>query len=346
MIKSIGLHNFQSHKDTRLEFHKGVNVVVGNSATGKTAILRALKWVMFNKPKGDSFRSHWGGDMAVDLAVDNGIVARTKSKTTNGYSLNGESYKAFGQGVPDEITTALNMDSVNVQYQFDTHFLLSNSPGEVAQYLNRIVGLDAIDRGMSNIASKSRKIEQELSYAKKMLEEDEERLTGFDYLAEAEKDIDQLEKLQEEQQNLLNKKTKLFLLIGEVEIVENNLVDIPDLEKAFDNVERIARLEEKWKMATDKQDDLIQLLNNITVTRKLFEGISDLIPASDKIDGLLVIENGLEKAEKEYTDLDELLAVIVEENDNLENICKKLAEVSANYQKLKPKECPLCGALT
>ena len=63
MIHSIKIQNIQSHKDTQLEFNPGINAIVGSSNNGKSAILRALYWVVYNRPLGtDNLLSHWAFD--------------------------------------------------------------------------------------------------------------------------------------------------------------------------------------------------------------------------------------------------------------------------------------------
>ena len=54
-IKKVNLVNFQSHKDTTIEFDKGLNIIVGASDSGKTSILRGIKWALYNDPSGDYF---------------------------------------------------------------------------------------------------------------------------------------------------------------------------------------------------------------------------------------------------------------------------------------------------
>ena len=49
-VRRITLENFQSHKHTEMEFGPELNVIVGPSDSGKSAIIRALKWVMYNEP--------------------------------------------------------------------------------------------------------------------------------------------------------------------------------------------------------------------------------------------------------------------------------------------------------
>ncbi|MFR9297315.1 MAG: AAA family ATPase, partial [Aedoeadaptatus pacaensis] len=43
-IEKIILVNFQSHVYSELSLSRGVNVIVGPSDSGKTAIMRALRW--------------------------------------------------------------------------------------------------------------------------------------------------------------------------------------------------------------------------------------------------------------------------------------------------------------
>src|SRR5690554_5109154 len=106
MITSLEIQNFQSHKETLLEFEPGVNVIIGPSDSGKTAILRALYWLVWNRPLGDAFRSSWGGDTKVVLETKDGMVKRFKGKEDH-YKLFYDppfdpiEFKAFGTQVPD-----------------------------------------------------------------------------------------------------------------------------------------------------------------------------------------------------------------------------------------------------
>ena len=64
MIRKLNIQNIQSHKNTELEFSPGINAIVGSSNNGKSAILRALYWVRYNRPLGiDNLLSHWACDI-------------------------------------------------------------------------------------------------------------------------------------------------------------------------------------------------------------------------------------------------------------------------------------------
>ena len=54
-IKRVTLENFQSHKHSVIDFDEQLNVIVGPSDSGKSAIIRGIKWVLYNEPTGDYF---------------------------------------------------------------------------------------------------------------------------------------------------------------------------------------------------------------------------------------------------------------------------------------------------
>ena len=97
MITKIEIKNFQSHKNTVLEFDKGVNVICGESDNGKSAVIRAIRWVVENYPQGtDKINSNWNEDfkepLSVKLYTEKGYVERIRDKKRNGYNIckNGE----------------------------------------------------------------------------------------------------------------------------------------------------------------------------------------------------------------------------------------------------------------
>ena len=168
MIKQITLQNFQSHKNTHIVFSDKVNCFTGATDSGKSAIIRAIKWVLTNRPSGNSFVNHdafaEGKQIApcrVVLETDKHIVERYRSATKNSYTVDGVELKAIGTDVPIEVVQALNMNDINVQFQMDKPFLLTESAGEVARILNRIVKLDDIDTTLKQLNTYGKRLTTE-----------------------------------------------------------------------------------------------------------------------------------------------------------------------------------------
>lgn len=87
-ITKIKVVNFQSHRNTEIELDKNFNVIVGESRQGKSAILRALRWVFENKPSGKSFIKTGEKETLVELTFSNGmIIQRFIKGRENGYKV-------------------------------------------------------------------------------------------------------------------------------------------------------------------------------------------------------------------------------------------------------------------
>ena len=223
MLTSLHITNFQSHKESHLEFDPGVNVIIGESDSGKTAILRALRWVLTNRPGGYSFRSSWGGDTSIGIWTENALVVREKTGTNNIYRLNDTEFKAFGTEVPEEIQNALNMNEINVQNQLDLPFLLRDSPGQVAAHFNKIAHLDAIDKSMQLIEKWTRALNQQLKDHEIDLLTSQDQLTTYSYLPEMEKAIEAAEWVEKQQIETSRKLVKLSALIFSIQQTESKI---------------------------------------------------------------------------------------------------------------------------
>lgn len=199
MIEKLWLQNFQSHKNSELELSPGVNVIVGESGSGKTAILRSLYWLIFGKPSGTSIvRHHIKTNCQVSAWLDNEEpIARIRGKTENCYLFGDEEYRGFGQNVPEPVAKAFNMSDINFTRQLDAPFLLSKSPGEVAQYLNKLVNLDVIENSLSRIGSLSRQWSRDKETLIRTIQNLEEKLEETDWVEEAEQKVQAIEKEQQ-----------------------------------------------------------------------------------------------------------------------------------------------------
>ena len=225
MIKTLSISNFQSHRKSELVFVPGVNVIVGSSDSGKTAVLRALNWIVNNRSSGEGFRSHWGGITEVVADFGGTIINRSRTDSKNLYQMDDQIYEAFGRGVPEEVTDVINMTDLNAQRQLDAPFLLSKSSGEVAQILNESVNLSDIDRSLSTISGKVRGLNKDITDLKESLEEKEKELESLDYVEDLEKRIASVETLLVSQEKYEYKVQRISNLTANCLLPEYNRID-------------------------------------------------------------------------------------------------------------------------
>lgn len=151
MIESVTIWNFQAHRKRRIIFDPRVTSLVGPSDAGKSAILRALRWVFLNKPSGDAFKRFGSAKVKVIVKIDGHTITRVRGKA-NTYYLDGRKLKAFGNSVPEPIAKILNVTEENFQRQIDAPFWFLKSAGEVSRELNKIVDLQIIDHSLASVA--------------------------------------------------------------------------------------------------------------------------------------------------------------------------------------------------
>lgn len=202
MINSIHLKNFQCHVDRTIEFDPGINIIVGESRKGKSAIFRALLFALLNESKKTNI-VNWNAKFAeVTVGINSSTIVRTKGATRNEYKIDDMLLKAFGVDVPDEIKKITKIDEINVERQHDPYFLISETAGNLGKYFNELVGLDCIDEAFvkstaiqsdttSKLKAKKEQLD-ELAQKKDELSYLEDCSVAFDSLVSAKKEIDNI----------------------------------------------------------------------------------------------------------------------------------------------------------
>lgn len=338
MIKSLQLNNFQSHKDALLEFHPGVNVIVGSSRSGKTATLRALNWVKNNKPAGKAFNSYWNRDKKKDyvdfssatMVVDDKVVCRKRNSTFNGYTIDEEEFSAVNQDVPEDVLNLLNLSEVNIQKQFDTPYLLGESSAEVARLLNKTIKLDKIDEVLSKAESRRRTFNKDLKHKDEELKDLEiaiENLTWVDEIEIALQNAEAVEK------RIENKKEKHILLEHLLFSIKETEEDLTGLSTDFNYIlEQLSSAEKLDDFIFHKKNTFVtldELIDKIVECEAQIEacpeGLNDtlkIMSAAEKFD------NKIEKKIDEEFKLAQLYNSAVDLNKIIKNMPDNISEVS------------------
>lgn len=159
MIHSITITDFQAHHRLQVDLSPSVTTIVGASDVGKSATVRALRWLATNKPGGDAFIRDGATDAMVEVHVDSHTLLRSKGKGGNRYYLGGQELVSFGANVPEPVAKVLNVADINFQGQHDSPFWFSETGGAVSQRLNELINLSSIDNALSYLGSELRAAE-------------------------------------------------------------------------------------------------------------------------------------------------------------------------------------------
>ncbi|WP_034429196.1 AAA family ATPase, partial [Caldisalinibacter kiritimatiensis] len=208
-IKKVVIENFQSHKFTEIELDKCLNVIVGPSDQGKSSIIRAIKWVLYNEPTGTFFMREGESKCCVSLYFsDNTGLKRIRTKSKNQYiyvDRNGKEsvYEGFGKNVPIDIIESTNIrklyldsnkaNTINIADQLEGPFLLSEKASIRANAIGRLVGVHIVDKAVSDTLKDIRGLNTQKKRVEDKLSELNKQLEKYKYLDELKYKIDKLD---------------------------------------------------------------------------------------------------------------------------------------------------------
>ena len=347
-ITSVSIQNYQAHKNTTLNFPPGVSAIIGQSDSGKTSILRAMRWVIENRPGGDAFRSSWGGKTSVKITTGQNVIERVKDKTTvNTYSLStGKeelTFAAMGTHVPEEVKNALNINSINAQYQLDRPFLLDSSPGEVAAHFNRIAHLDIIDVGLRNVKSWISGLTKTISIEETRLMELEEEQSQYDYLPAMEKEIVVLEALHSHLHKMSEDFIdfeKLRLSIIKTDSKIGQYTDLLALELAVHSALKQMEIISDKK---EKVENFVKLTWKIQKTEKRITAGNSILNLEKHLIKTLVLIQKEKAIQNEKRLLTGVVSGIKTTILTLKTKIARRDELQTQFDENFPDTCPLCG---
>jgi len=270
MIRTVEISNFQSHKSTVIDFHEGVNIIKGRSHSGKSSIIRALKWAILNRPVGFHFKSHFSNKkdettVAIEFDDDQFII-RTKGTGINEYYGSGIKGKleAIRSDIPDEISNITQMGEINILEQGDPYFMLQETPGKVAKMLNNIVGLDIIDETTTKINQIVNTAIRDSKYKEQELAKTQNELDDLVYLDEVVPLIEEISRLITKHESLVQVTSSLGNKIKELEDVNQTIKEIDEWLTIEDSFLEIKGYLEAFSSFQNRQLALKNMISDIT----------------------------------------------------------------------------------
>tara|TARA_Y100000034_G_C6902529_1_gene417738 strand:+ start:1194 stop:2255 length:1062 start_codon:yes stop_codon:yes gene_type:complete len=348
MISSLSIQNFQRHSNKQLEFKPGLNVITGDNEAGKTAVLRIIRWIIENKPRGETvIKDFWSVDDNTEtkgkLVFDGHTIERERntSETKNDWIINGKRFYKPGK-VPEELRTLIpsteiqaSDSSINVCFAPNkTNFLIDSGPTERAKYFDSLSGVLRVSEEIKTIQNEIK--EKELAIA-----QFKEKSAGI-----------------KEQAKALNKWIEIEQVVKEIKLpissCEKQIVDLNDLKKLIgryqSNKEKITKIQiAKPSLSAEKAKDIsakIIKLKRISALIKKMVGnkskLEQLESLKAKLINLVPLKEKIDKIKKLN-----VVGKLSEINNRLINIKINIGNLVATNKQtvgaLKDfKTCPVC----
>ncbi|GAB6932166.1 AAA family ATPase [Calditerricola satsumensis] len=277
-IRRVVIENFQSHERSELEFSPGLNVIVGPSDSGKSAIVRALRWALFNQPRGSDFVRAGADSCRVTVCFDDGtVIVRERTAARNRYRVRTpdgreQVFEGFGTGVPDAVLEAhglrpLVLDEdletlVHLAMQLDPPFLLGERAAVRAKVLGLLSGAHIIDAAIRDTQRDVQALGQAIRHHEQEIERLRAELKPYDVLpayraaltrseaagAQAEARLERLARLQAAREAWRAVEAEQ----AQWQAVLARLSALPAAERALDRLEALALRLREWRRLAQK----------------------------------------------------------------------------------------------
>jgi exonuclease SbcC len=291
-FKKLVIENFQSHQYTEIEFSEGLNVFVGPSDSGKSAILRALRWVLFNVPRGTEFIRTGAKECRVSLTFEDGTeVVRIRSASVNRYVLRTpegkeQVFEGFGNTVPQEIADVhqikpIKLDQKEMLVHFGTQlespFLLFESNQNKAKTIGRISGAHLIDNALKKTSGDRHALSGEIKQLEQEQQRIKEKLKPYENLEELEQAYNMAEaafRSAKEKKDLADRLSKHLEALSMIRVTKRKteemiaaLSQLPQGEEIIQRLERkmalgrqFVRLNEKWRRVQKDKEESVKII--------------------------------------------------------------------------------------
>jgi len=342
-ISKLTLKDFQCHERLTIRFSPTVTTLIGPNDAGKSAIIRALRFIAANQPSGLGFvrrsNSKLSRNLKANLTVDGHTVKRIRGERTNTYRLDGRRFAAFGRGkVPDEVDKLLNISEVNFQRQMETPFWFSDSAGQVSKKLNQIINLDAIDNSLEFIGKKVRTAKSEIAVSRERLKSIKIEIARAKWIRKCEMDLAELEAAKERHSDIVLNRSRLAILVQTARKSRQREIESVRIAGEIGRVVRLGERAEKRQESARTLTDLIEKAKKYKrlVKKTTTEFLADF-------DSLLEVNGEMFKYAEDRRALDYLVAELKEAETCAIEKKRSLRTSEKSLLKYAKKRCPVCG---
>lgn len=352
-IYKLILNNFQQWKTGLIEFKPGLNILIGNTESGKSTLFRAIGSILTGKMPEDYIRKGTKGCEVEIQFSDGSIFKRSRNKKDNIANANGIIFERVGKEIPFEYFNKLGKTSIEFgnkelslcsYSQFEPHFFITLSDYDKSKLIGTICGIDIVDKLVDAINKDIRSNNANIKFLENKIKEQTE----------------QHEIIENQFKVLDNKHTKLYLCINALKddykrlenlsISSHNLILFNDSIKSakeelnrlkakfnqFDT-EKVAKLNKflGLNLKLNKINTELSSINSNLKKLKLSENID--ISKANLLDDLVFLKQKLFEINNKTTEINENL---MKTDKHIEFLEIEKRTLLADYDK-----CPLCGGI-
>lgn len=306
-ITGVHLKNFECHKDKKVDFVNGLNVILGETNSGKTAILRGIYWVLYDKPGGTGNIRTGARFCSVEVSFSNGYkVTRRRTNSSAGtYTIESpdgskEEYKGFNNNIPVEVLNVMQMPEVfisgnkyrfNIASQLEGPFLISNTPSERIALIGSLVNAERLDKAISIYKNKRNIVKRDIGNVEEQIEKIDNEIKVLGDIGALKRNVEVISKAKEivdlqmkQHSNYETLKTNYVNTVSSIVICNDKYLSINTIDKesideiniAIEENNKMIVLYEEYKETQHKLKELNEKINRITYNKDIDAMLSNI----------------------------------------------------------------------
>lgn len=345
MITELMVINFQIHQKKTLFLKKGVNVIIGDTDAGKSAIIRALYMLIMNQPRSGEriFQNKYDSKtLTIQIKDDrHNIIKRVGKK----YYLNGSLMKAIGTDIPAPVVELLPFKDINWQKQLDPHFLVLQTGGGAAKILNASSGMEDQETIMKMLKSDISDHKSNIKHFIANNKECHETIVRLKPVVRLMMQAKSVKSLQRQSDQLNNEIVDLNKLIKDIETYQIDpeiYVIISDISSAINQVE-------SKTIESNQLDSSIKQIHSLITQLKDVQKVAGKSLICNK---LIHSTNLIIAKAKRYDDLQIMIKHLTNIIDQIEQATKNRKHYQTQLERIENEfyqnlwdagQCPYCG---
>ena len=359
----LNLENFQSISDGSLIFQDGLNLIIGQSNSGKTATFRALKTCLLNPINSQRFIKKGTKSAEVTLIYNDNIITWRRTPKESSYVINGKEFVKTGKDnamkmLENSTGFVLDEDNgylMNMEEELQLPFPFGISKSELFKLFENVfcvsdsaVILKSAKEHEDQVKSKCSLIELDITKNKGKLEAlqelkgevDLDKLKNFLIILKSKRT--RIESLKDGL-DIIKKAVKvneIDLSINDI-VIDNKLIkyyELKNLNKIVIQVKQLHKLSKELpnyeiESKLNRYQELLNLKNTVTCLKEINKIKFPIVEFENKLQKYQELKNYKNELQEIQEKIAQREALKTVKESELETIQEKLKEF---------KVCPLC----
>jgi hypothetical protein len=351
-LKRVVLLNFQCHEKLDIDLSGETNLISAGNLAGKTAIGRAIKWVLTDRPRGDWMRRIVSGKVTYKTSVqlifdDETVITREKGKNgLNRYVFNDEKYDnpkeipyPIAEYVGKAILTLNGTDFIVplTDDESSTFMMSDQSSSTRGALLNYLTGIDVADRVKKVIAKEIKELSKEKENDVARIAECSEVIASLSNIPDLELKLTDAQSAQDE----------LNTAVASMAAINNILNSLKPKQKGIDRLKVLPSLNTAAAQAKSLVVKMLAIEKYLKVSKSIdkFNGLTNLVA---KVNESYTFLEDLRAVERELKKINNAVKELGKRRNEVQNIEINSKKLSDEIQQFKKKSkvviCPTCGS--